>query len=199
MKNAEATYKTTSSLLKIARKHFTDFGYFEVSLEKIAEEGHVTRGAVYHHFKNKSGLFTAVLESVQKEVAAHIEIEAMKSNDPWQQLILGCAGFVYGANTKEVRRILLVDAPAALGWDAWRQVDQKTSMSVLRRHIDELKARGYLRDDVDTALMTYSLSGALNELALHYAKPETNSEDDGIMNTISHFVSGFKEKSDPVL
>jgi len=54
VKNKEATLKTTSSLIKIAREHFAEHGYFDVSLEKIAEEGAVTRGAVYHHFKNKS-------------------------------------------------------------------------------------------------------------------------------------------------
>ena len=90
MKNEEASYKTTSNLLAIARKHFTEYGYFDVTLEKIAQEGNLTRGAVYHHFKNKQGLFTAVLELVQKDVAAEIEKDAMKSDDPWQQLILGC-------------------------------------------------------------------------------------------------------------
>lgn len=106
MKNEDATYKTTSALLAVARKHFTEYGYFEVSLEKIAEEENVTRGAVYHHFKNKQGLFIAVLECVQKDVSIQIENEAMKSNDPWQQLILGCVGFVKGANTNEDKRLL---------------------------------------------------------------------------------------------
>ena len=50
MKNEEASYKTISTLLAIARRHFTEYGYFNVSLEKIAEEGNFTRGAFYHHF-----------------------------------------------------------------------------------------------------------------------------------------------------
>ena len=64
MKNKEASYKTTTNLLAIAQKHFTEHGYFDVTLEKIAEEANVTRGAIYHHFKNKQGLFIAVLDSV---------------------------------------------------------------------------------------------------------------------------------------
>jgi len=193
MKNEEATYKTTSSLLAIARKHFTEYGYFDVSLEKIAEEGNVTRGAVYHHFKNKQGLFTKVLERVQRDVSIQIEKEAMKSDDPWQQLILGCVGFVNGANAKENRRILLVDAPAALGWDAWRKIDQINSMNVLEEHVDNLKTRGCLCGNVDTKLMTYSISGALNELALHYSNHEIK-DDDRLISTISQFVDGFKKK-----
>ena len=194
MKNVEATYKTTSSLIKIARKYFAQYGYFDVPLEKIAEEANVTRGAIYHHFKNKQGLFIAVLESVQKDIAAQIEKEALKSDDPWQQLILGCIGFVNGANAKENRRILLVDAPSALGWDTWRKIDQENSMRALQEHINDLKARGYLCDDVDTSLMTCSVSGALNELALNCSKDDIAMSERKIFDTISQLVSGFRRK-----
>ena len=192
MKNEEASYKTTSNLLAIARKHFTEYGYFDVVLEKIAEEGNVTRGAVYHHFKNKQGLFTAVLECVQKDVSMQIEKAAMKSDDPWQQLILGCVGFVKAANERENKRILLVDAPAVLGWTTWRQIDQENSMNVLQAHINDLKEWGYLNDNVDTELMTYSVSGALNELVLNYSQTEISSNDK-IINTITQFVHGFRK------
>ncbi len=196
MKNEEASYKTTSKLLAIARKHFTKYGYFDVALEKIADEGNVTRGAIYHHFKNKQGLFTAVLECVQKDVSMQIEKMAMTSDDPWQQLILGCVGFVKAANEKENKQILLVDAPAALGWSVWRQIDQENSMNVLREHIGDLKTWGYLGDTVDIELMTYSISGALNELALNYSQTESTDSDDKIINTITQLVYGFKKVFD---
>lgn len=192
LKNEEASYKTTSLLIKIARKHFTQHGFFEVSLEKIAEEGNITRGAVYHHFKSKKGLFTAVLESVQKDVVMQIETEASKSDDPWQQLILGCIGFVKGATAKENIRIMLVDAPAVLDWDVWRKYDRENSMAALKKHIDDLKAQGYLQDEVDTELMTYSVSGALNELALVCLEDKEPGENDLLFNTIALLVSGFK-------
>lgn len=193
MKNEEASYKTTSKLLDIARKHFTEYGYFDVALEKIADEGNVTRGAIYHHFKNKQGLFMAVLACVQKDVSMQIEKTAMANNDPWQQLILGCVGFIKAANEKENKQILLVDAPAVLGWSVWRQVDQENSMNVLQEHINDLKTWGYLGDIVDTELMTYSISGALNELALNYSQTESTDNDDKIINTITQLVYGFRK------
>jgi len=192
LKKEEATYKTTRSLIEIARKHFTKHGYHTVSLETIAEESNVTRGAVYHHFKSKKGLFIAVLESVQKDVAAQIKREASKQDDPWQQLIWGCLGFVKGANAKENRRILLVDAPAVLGWDIWRKSDRENSMSTLKEHIGELEAQGYLQDGVDAKLMTFSISGALNELALVYSENDKWGENDPFLRTISRLVSGFE-------
>jgi len=192
MKKEEATYKTTTSLIEIARNHFTKYGYHNVSLETIAEEGKVTRGAVYHHFKSKKGLFIAVLESVQKDVAAQIKREASKQDDLWQQLIGGCLGFVKGANAKENRRILLVDAPVVLGWDVWRKSDRENSMSTLKEHIDELETQGYLHDGIDAELMTFSISGALNELAFVYSVNDKLGENDPFLRTISLLVSGFR-------
>lgn len=194
MKREEARQKTTSALLKIARKHFTQHGYYEVSLEKIAEEADVTRGAVYHHFKNKQGLFLAVLEIVQKDIGKHIEKEASKSDDPWEQLILGCLGFVKGANSKNCRRILLIDAPVVIGWDAWRKADRENSMDVLLEHIVQLEQLGCLADNVDTKLMTYSISGALNELALNYPRQNIGEISDKIGVTIEYMVNGFRKK-----
>ncbi|MGL5434375.1 MAG: TetR/AcrR family transcriptional regulator [Lachnospiraceae bacterium] len=192
MKKEEAKQKTISALLKVARKHFTQQGYYDVSLEKIAEEANVTRGAVYHHFKNKKGLFLGVVDLAQKDVSTQIEREAMKSEDCWQQLILGCLGFVKGANAKNCRRILLVDAPTVIGWDAWRKSDQENSMGVLQEHLIELQKLGHLRENVDTLLMTYSISGALNELALNYPIKESEETNSAISVTISQLVDGFR-------
>jgi len=195
LKNEEATLKTITSLVKIARSHFTEHGYNNVSLETIAEEGSVTRGAIYHHFKSKKGLFTAVLESVQQDVAMQIEMEASKHDDLWQQLIFGCLGFVKRANAEENKRILLVDAPSVLGWDTWRKSDQENSMNVLKKHIDDLQAQGYLQDNADTKLMALSVSGALNELAFVYPKNSNPEENDPFLSTISLLVSGFKKRA----
>ncbi|GCF93796.1 TetR family transcriptional regulator [Enterococcus florum] len=188
IKKEDAKRKTMTALLKVAREHFTQEGYHDASLEKIAEEAHVTRGAVYHHFKNKLGLFLAVLELVQQDVAAMIEEEAITSEDLWEQLILGSWGFIKAANKDECRRILLVDAPGVVGWEAWRRVDQENSQSVLKSHIDLLQQKGCLAEDVDTTLMAIALSGALNELALNYSIQDPTD----LLATIRRLVDGFK-------
>lgn len=193
MKKEEAAKKTISALVKISRDHFTRYGYYDVSLEKVAEEGQVTRGAVYHHFRNKKGLFLAVLDHVQKDVAVVTEQEALKSDDPWQQLILGCLGFVKGANAIECRRILLVDAPVVVGWEAWRKADRENSMDVLYEHIADLKEQGYLKAEVDTKWMTYAVSGALNELALNYPSRAAGEVNHVLTVTITQMLSGFRK------
>ena len=87
-----------------------------------------------------------------------------------------------------------MDAPSALGWDTWRKIDQENSMRTLQEHIDDLKAGGYLCDDVDTSLMTCSISGALNELALNCSEDDVVLADSKLLSTISQLVSGFRRK-----
>ena len=89
---------------------------------------------------------------------------------------------------------MLVDAPSALGWDTWRKIDQKNSMRTLQSHINNLKALGYLCDDVDTRLMTCSVSGALNELALNCSQDNTAMSERKVFDTISQLVGGFRRK-----
>ena len=58
--------QTRQQIITAARQVFHQFGVSRSSLEKIAEQAGVTRGAVYWHFANKSELFFAVREESQR-------------------------------------------------------------------------------------------------------------------------------------
>lgn len=167
-KNKTETERTIQSLTEIARHHFTAYGYANVALEKIVKEAELTRGALYHHFKNKKGLFLAVFEAVQKEVGEHVEAEAAKSNDSWQQLINGCRAFLEGAVQSHNQRILLIDGPAVLGWDTFRKMDEKYSMNSLKEQLQLMQEQDLIKP-ISVEVMTHCLSGAMNEVVLWIA------------------------------
>lgn len=50
-KSKEETEKTRMELLSAAQKVFSSKGHSSATLEEIAGEPGVTRGAIYHHFK----------------------------------------------------------------------------------------------------------------------------------------------------
>ena len=56
---------TRQAILDAAEHVFIKKGVARSSLEEIARTAKVTRGAVYWHFRNKSDLFDAMLESVR--------------------------------------------------------------------------------------------------------------------------------------
>ena len=121
-----------------------------------------TRGAVYHHFGSKVGLFTAVVDDAQSVVAAAVAEAA--PDDGWPAIEAGSIAFMRAVVDPAVRRILLVDGPAVLGWTAWRELDAAHSGRLLADGLGAL-------DDlaVDPAAAAALLNGAMNEAALWIA------------------------------
>lgn len=193
-RSKEDANETIVKLMAVARKHFTERGYAESSMEEIVAEAKLTRGALYHHFGSKKGLFRAVLESVQTEVGQRVESEAAKGDHAWDQLILGCRAFVSAAVEPHMRRILLIDGPAVLGWDEWRRMDEENSMRHLREHLDMMQRQGYLKP-LPLDALTHCLSGALNESALWIAQNhDVDQPLEETMMVISHFLQGLYAK-----
>ena len=63
-KTKEEAEKTRKELIEAARRVFHQCGVSRSTLEKIAKDAGVTRGAVYWHFKDKAELFFAMREDV---------------------------------------------------------------------------------------------------------------------------------------
>ncbi|MBL1225275.1 TetR/AcrR family transcriptional regulator [Enterococcus sp. BWR-S5] len=185
-----ASIKTTQNLIAIARKHFSKYGYAKTSLEAIVEELAITRGALYHHFKGKKELFLAVLNQVQTEVGANVEKEAMTSEDIWEQLTLGCVGFVEAATLEANRRILLIDAPNVIDWTEWRKIDNENSVALLEEQLLVIQEKGELVA-LDTRLMAHLISGALNDLSLYQAESDSLTKD-AIQDAITYLLKGFR-------
>ncbi len=163
---------TTSALVTVAGRLFAERGYAGVGLDEVAAAAGVTRGAVYHHFGSKLGLFRAVVEDVHAEVSAEVSRAADRAEEPWAQLDEGSHAFVDAAADPRRRRILLVDGPAVLGWQDWRALDAENSERLLR---DVLVDGGL--DETLVPAVTVMLSGAMNEAALWIARDEAAESD----------------------
>lgn len=163
--------QTGRRILTEASALFAEHGYASVSLEDVAAAASVTRGAVYHHFGSKRGLFEAVAASAQQQVATAVIEAADGAPDPWAALVAGCRAFLAASLRDDVRRVLLIDAPATLGWSTWREQDAAASGRLLTEAIDGLATSGAItvRSVAGTSAL---LSGAMNEAALHIAEAD---------------------------
>lgn len=159
---------TTRLLIDIARQLFAAEGYAQVSTEEIVQRAGVTRGALYHHFGSKEGLFLAVLDDVLADVAREVAGAAAREVTPWQQVRVGCHAFLRAAAEPAVTRIALVDAPAVLDWECWRELDERHSQSLLRAVLTQLYTTGAIA--APPAAATALLSGSMNEAALWIAR-----------------------------
>ncbi|MFD0713251.1 TetR/AcrR family transcriptional regulator [Paenibacillus sp. GCM10027626] len=194
LSKAEQKKATMLKLMEVAREHFSEHGYAESSLEEMVKQAGLTRGALYHHFGNKEGLFLAVLESVQQEIANRIETDAAASGDLWEQLLLGCRAFITSAVEPRNRRILLLDGPSLLGWDSWRRTDEQNSMLLLREQLQLLQRQKYLKP-ISVDALTHLLSGAMNEAVLWIAEtPDRMQSLEESIAAITLLCDGFREK-----
>ena len=160
--SAAAAAQTAEHVLSCATELFAAQGFADVALDDVAAAASVTRGAIYHHFTNKVGLFRAVVDRLQQHVAEAVASAAEAAGaEPWQQLVAGSHAFLEAITHGSAPRVLLIDAPSVLGWSQWREIDATHSGSHL---IEVLRDVGV--PDTHLPAMAAQLSGAMNDAAL---------------------------------
>jgi AcrR family transcriptional regulator len=159
---------TRRALLDSAAEAFVARGFAEASLDDIAGAARLTKGALYHHFASKQGLFRAVFEEVEAELVEAVRDAWGDERDTWIRLVAGVGAFLDACLTPRYRRIALEEAPAALGWQRWRELDQEYARVLVRAPLARLMSTGVLaRRPVD--LLERILLGALTEAGMAIA------------------------------
>ena len=132
----------------------------------------MTRGAVYHHYRSKAGLFREVAAALQTHVAdAVVKAAELAGASPADQLRAGSHAFLDAITSGDAVRILLIDGPSVVGWEEWRRLDAENSAAHLREALGEVGVDEELLD-----AMTAQLSGAMNEAALWVAQHADSEE-----------------------
>jgi AcrR family transcriptional regulator len=123
---------TRDRLLAVATSLFAARGYDATPIEMILDNADVSRGALYHHFTSKEAIFDAVLDEVEGDVAAKVTAGARGATGAADAIVLGCRSFLRLARDPIVRQVVLLDAPAVVGWDRWREIDAAHALGLLR-------------------------------------------------------------------
>ena len=129
---ADRSAATRAALVAAATRLFATQGYAGTPREDIVRAAGVTRGALYHHYADKADLFRAVFEEMEAEVMARIGAAAIGSDDPVEQLRLGCRAYLDEALDPGVRRICIIDAPAVLDDATRRAIATRYALGMVR-------------------------------------------------------------------
>lgn len=162
---------TRAKLVAAARALFGERGYEATSIEAVLERAGVKRGALYHHFDGKQALFDAVLDQVVADVAVIGGEAAAVHDDPLETLRAGAASWLRTSLDPAIQRIVLIDAPAVVGWTRWREVDEHHVLGSVRRTLQDLAAQGRL-PPADVDVLANMLLAAVNEAALLIARAD---------------------------
>jgi AcrR family transcriptional regulator len=167
----ERSEATRAELIAAARLLFAERGYAGVGTEEIVRAAGVTRGALYHHFSGKPELLEAVYEQVESELTEKIATGALAGSDPMAALRAGTEVFLDACLEPEVQRIVLLDAPAVLGWERWREIAADHGLGLVEAALGaamdaDVIARQPLRP------LAHVLMGALDEAAMLVARAD---------------------------
>lgn len=170
--HAERRAATRRALLDAARVLFAEKGYAEVTVEEVVRGAGVTRGALYHHFEDKRLLLKAVVEEIEDEIDGLVEGAAKKahvrSGDPFEAMMAGHYAFLDACLRPEIRRIVLLDAPAVLGWQEWHEIDAGHAVAQIEVALGMLVEVGLMEPQPSQPL-AHLLHGAVIEAATYIA------------------------------
>ena len=167
-RKAEQSRETQDRLIKAAKELFTTKGYADTAMEDLVAKAGMTRGALYHQYADKRDLFRAVFEAVEAELGQQLAMAVASETDPWLMLRAGARAFLASATEPGIRRIVLVDGPAVLGWEEWRRIDAQHSLGMVRMILEVNIGAGNIPPQPVEPL-THLIVGALNEAALAVA------------------------------
>jgi AcrR family transcriptional regulator len=168
---AERSEATRTALMDAARRLFAERGYADVGTEEIVREAGVTRGALYHHFDGKRDLLRAVYEQIEGEIAQDLAERAVSGASVLETLRLGADRFLDRCLEPEVQRIALLDAPAVLGWEQWREIGARYGLGLISALLTAgIEAGELRRQPVDP--LAHALLGALDEIAMLVARAD---------------------------
>lgn len=163
-RRAEYAEATRSALVETGRRLFIEQRYSELSADEIARAARLTRGAVYHHFGGKQGLFEAVFEQVEQELTERLTNAIGEPGNSWDTAVRALNVFLDECTDPAYQRIVLQEGPFALGWDRWRELDERYMVGLIRDLVDQLVRAGVFKPR-SIELTVRAIYGLLTELA----------------------------------
>jgi AcrR family transcriptional regulator len=170
-RRAEHAADTREALVHAARQLFAEHGYDGTGTEQIVAAARVTRGALYHHFRDKAELFRAVMAEAALEVAQRLTDEqlAVEAASPLEDIRQGVSAFLDVCIGGDFQRIVLVDGPRVLGPDAWEELVDRYGRTLLEEWLTRAAELGEL-EGVPAGALARLLIAMLTEAGLEIAR-----------------------------
>ena len=176
---------TRAALVASARRLFAAQGFDGTGTEQIVADARVTRGALYHHFRDKADLFRAVMAEAAGSVAQRLidEQVASEASSPLAEIQAGIAAFLDVCVGGDFQRIVLVDGPRVLGSEAWDELVERYGRGILEEWLDRCVEAGALQA-VPVRALARLLIAMLTEAGLAIARSSAPAETRAEFGTV---------------
>jgi AcrR family transcriptional regulator len=169
-----------AEILAAARRAFARHGYEGATVKVLEAETGLSRGAIFHHFKDKDALFLALAEDdaarMAETVTAHGLVQVMRD---LQDKDAGWLGVQL-----EVRRRLRTDPAFARRWAE----HQSTVLRATTARLQRQRKAGVVRDDVPLPILVDFLRLALDGLVSGLAAGMSTDHLPGVLDLVEDAV-----------
>src|SRR5262249_44912986 len=98
--------ETRSQILRAALKRFAHSGYAAASVQQIVDDARVSKPALYYYFRDKAGLFQALVDEAHDERYRLMQAAAKETSGLKNQLVEILARlFDFSRKNRELMRI----------------------------------------------------------------------------------------------
>lgn len=188
----EYAQTTRAAIVQAAIERFTADGFAGASIDAVADTARVSKGAVYHHFRDKSELFEAAFVLLEERLLARVTQGTAGIDDPWELIAAGTDVFLAECWEQEFRRIALEEAPVALGWARWKAIEERYFLGLVIAGLDGLARAGQI--DIPPGDLTARMFlAAMAEAGLAMAaaaEPKAAREDIRVL--VMRFLNGLR-------
>jgi AcrR family transcriptional regulator len=189
--------KTRRALITSARELFGSRGYAGTSVEEVVRHAGLTKGALYHHFRDKDDLFRGVVEAVKRDVTDVVGaafLEAAAEPDALGTVTRGCLAFIEAHRDPAVQRITVLDARAVLDAATRRDLDARYEVAVVRGALRRAMHLGVI-DRQPLVPLAHVLAGALAEAcALIAESPDEAAAEREVGDVIVRLLDGLRPR-----
>lgn len=140
----EYSESTRRALVDHAAELFAERGYAGTSLDEVVARARVTKGALYHHFAGKQGLFEAVFDRYEAVMVERSAAAVADQRDAVAMAVAGLEAYLDVCLDPGYQRVVLQDAPAIFGYEQWREREEDCALGLIRRVVTALDAAGEL-------------------------------------------------------
>lgn len=167
--SAKGSNETRENLLTLAARTFGEQGYSATTMRHIAEQAGIEAASIYHHFSSKEELVDEVMEQGGRRIISH-QHERLQALGPDATAEQRFRAAVLGQMTGLIRH---GDFALAHGRLLGQLPDKVRDRQIKRRErhqkfwsglLEDLRADGLLRTDVDIHLARIMILGSINSI-----------------------------------
>lgn len=154
-------------IMEAAQEAFSEKGYDQTTMEDIAQRLSVSKGALYLYFDSKEELFAKITEARQHALREVLRA-SLKDGDLLQCSQTFFDTVIAGQNKYSMSLTfeVILEGARHETLQALLLEDYYKRLQILQEFLEEQKARGLIRDDIDIQSLSLGISAMFNGLMI---------------------------------